>query len=96
MSAAKLKPVSQFDRQVLQQLLAERQTAGEIEDLLKDLRKAFLEHALQGTWAMRNTRLPDAGSGNSRNGSTRENHSHGRGRSHHLSRACRITHKAIQ
>jgi hypothetical protein len=43
MSDTKPKTVPSFDRQVLQQLLAERQTAGEIEDLLKDLRKAFIE-----------------------------------------------------
>ncbi len=47
MSEAKPKTVPSFDRQLLQQLLAERQTAGEIEDLLKDLRKAFIEHALR-------------------------------------------------
>lgn len=37
-----------FAPELLQQLLAERKTPGEIEDLLKDLRKAFIEHALQG------------------------------------------------
>jgi hypothetical protein len=73
--------LSAAERQALKTMM--RQAAGEIEDPLKDQRKAFLEHALQGTWAMRNTRLPGAGSGNSRNGSTRENHSHGRGRNHH-------------
>src|SRR5262245_44114270 len=37
-----------IDTQLLNQLLAGKKTAGEIEDLLKDLRKAFIEHALQG------------------------------------------------
>jgi hypothetical protein len=35
-----------FDPDLLKQLLAERKTAGEIEDMLKDLRKAFIEQAL--------------------------------------------------
>src|SRR5215204_5440700 len=37
-----------IDPQLLNQLLAGKKTAGEIEDLLKELRKAFIEHALQG------------------------------------------------
>jgi transposase-like protein len=47
---AETKPplAPQFNRQLLPQLLAERQTAGEIEDLLKDPHKALIEHALQG------------------------------------------------
>ena len=51
MSEAKPKPAIQFDPQLLQQLLAERKSAGAIEDLLKDLRKAFIEHALQADLA---------------------------------------------
>jgi putative transposase len=37
-----------IDPQLLNQLLAGKKTAGDIEDLLKDLRKTFIEHALQG------------------------------------------------
>jgi len=37
-----------IDPQLVNQLLAGRKTAGEIEDLLKDLRKAFIESALDG------------------------------------------------
>lgn len=74
MSEAKQKIAPQFDRQLLQQLLAERHTAGEIEDLLKDLRKAFIEHALQGelTHHLGYEKHAAAGrnTGNSRNGST--------------------------
>ncbi len=74
MSEAKPKTVPSFDRHLLQQLLAERQTAGEIEDRLKDLRKAFIEHALQGelTHHLGYEKHAAAGrnTGNSRNGST--------------------------
>lgn len=74
MSETKSKLTPQFDRQLLQQLLAERQTAGEIEDLLKDLRKAFINHALQGelTHHLGYEKHASAGrqSGNSRNGAT--------------------------
>jgi putative transposase len=74
MSEAKPTPAPQFERHLLQQLLAERQTAGEIEDLLKDLRKAFIEHALQGelTHHLGYEKYAAAGrnTGNSRNGST--------------------------
>ena len=37
-----------IDPQLLNQLLAGKKTAGDIEDLFKDLRKSFIEHALQG------------------------------------------------
>jgi hypothetical protein len=36
------------DPQLVNQLLSGRKTAGELEDLLKDLRKAFIESALDG------------------------------------------------
>ncbi|MBI1765928.1 MAG: IS256 family transposase [Acidobacteria bacterium] len=65
-----------FAPELLQQLLAERKTAGEIEDLLKDLRKAFIEHALQGelTHLLGYEKHAVAGrkSGNSRNGTSRK------------------------
>jgi len=75
MSAPTLKTPA-FDPQLLDQLLADRKTPGEIEDLLKGLRKAFIEHALEGEL----TDLlgypkhhPDGrGSGNSRNGFSRK------------------------
>jgi putative transposase len=74
MSETKPKLAPPFDRQLLTHLLAERQTAGEIEDLLKDLRKAFIEHALQGelTHHLGYEKHAVAGrnSGNSRNGAT--------------------------
>ena len=65
-----------FDPDLLKQLLAERKTAGEIEDLLKDLRKAFIEHALQGelTHLLGYEKHAATGrkSGNSRNGASRK------------------------
>lgn len=75
MSAEPTK-TSAFDPQLLTQLLADRKTPGQIEDLLKDLRKAFIEHALEGEL----TDLlgypkhhPDGRkSGNSRNGFSRK------------------------
>jgi transposase-like protein len=65
-----------LDPQLVNQLLASRQTPGEIEDLLKDLRKAIIESALDGEL----THLPGyqkhpasgRGSGNSRNGKSRK------------------------
>jgi putative transposase len=75
------KPDSQpsvpaFSPELLQQLLADRKTAGDIEDLLKDLRKAFIEHALQGelTHLLGYEKHAVAGrkSGNSRNGTSRK------------------------
>ena len=75
MSAESIKTPA-FDPQLLTQLLADRKTPGQIEDLLKDLRKAFIEHALEGEL----TDLlgypkhhPDGRkSGNSRNGFSRK------------------------
>ena len=65
-----------FDPQVLTQLLADRKTPGEIEDLLKGLRKAFIEHALEGelTDLLGYPKHHPAGrgSGNSRNGFSRK------------------------
>jgi transposase-like protein len=65
-----------FDPQLVHQLLAGRKTAGEIEDLLKDLRKAFIESALDGelTHLLGYPKHDPAGrgSGNSRNGSSRK------------------------
>ena len=76
MSETKPKAARQFDRQLLQQLLADRQTAGEIEDLLKDLRKAFIEHALQGELThllgYEKHAAAGRGTGNSRNGTSRK------------------------
>jgi len=76
MSTEANKPTPSFDPQLLKQLLAERKTAGEIEDLLKDLRKAFIEEALQGelTHLLGYEKHSPAGrrSGNSRNGSSRK------------------------
>ena len=37
-----------YDPQLIAQLMAGRKTPGEIEDLLKDLRKTFIESALGG------------------------------------------------
>jgi hypothetical protein len=37
-----------LDPQLVNQLLSGRKTAGEIDDLLKDLHKAFIESALDG------------------------------------------------
>jgi transposase-like protein len=48
MSVESKKKTPSFDPQLLNQLLAGKKTAGEIEDILKDLRKAFIEQALQG------------------------------------------------
>jgi transposase-like protein len=38
----------EFNQQLINQLLSGSKTAGETEDLLKDLRKAFIESALDG------------------------------------------------
>lgn len=66
-----------LDPQLVNQLLAGRQTPGEIEDLLKDLRKAFIESALDGelTHLLGYPKHAAAGrgSGNSRNGKSRKN-----------------------
>jgi putative transposase len=71
-----------FDPQLINQLLSGRQTAGEIEDLLKELRKAFIESALEGELTHllgyrkhdREFSFCPSGrhSGNSRNGSSRK------------------------
>jgi hypothetical protein len=65
-----------IDPQVLKQLLAGKKTAGEIEDLLKDLRKAFIEHALQGELTdllgYPKHQAEGRNSGNSRNGYSRK------------------------
>ncbi|MFN7949481.1 MAG: IS256 family transposase [Blastocatellia bacterium] len=65
-----------FDSQLISQLLSGRKTAGEIEDLLKDLRKAFIESALEGelTHLLGYEKHAASGrnSGNSRNGSSRK------------------------
>lgn len=76
MSTETNKPAPSFDPQLLKQLLADRQTAGEIEDLLKDLRKAFIEEALQGELSHLlgyEKHSPEGkNSGNSRNGTSRK------------------------
>jgi putative transposase len=65
-----------FDPQLINQLLSGRKTAGEIEDLLKDLRKAFIEGALDGELRrLLGYEKHDASgrnSGNSSNGSYRK------------------------
>ena len=65
-----------LDPQLVNQLLAGRQTAGEIEDLLKDLRKAFIESALDGELThllgYPKHAASGRGSGNSRNGTSRK------------------------
>jgi putative transposase len=64
------------DPELVKQLLSGRKTAGEIEDLLKDLRKAFIENALDGelTHLLGYEKHDASGrnSGNSRNGSSRK------------------------
>lgn len=61
-----------IDPQLLNQLMAGKKTAGEIEDLLKDLRKAFIEHALDGELTdllgYSKHQAEGRNSGNSRNG----------------------------
>jgi len=65
-----------LDPQLVNQLLAGRQTPGEIEDLLKDLRKAFIESALDGELThllgYQKHAVSGRGSGNSRNGKSRK------------------------
>src|SRR5262249_24073730 len=65
-----------FDPQLINQLLSGRKTAGEIEDLLKDLRKAFIKSALEGepTPLLGYQKHDPSGrnSGTSRNGSSRK------------------------
>lgn len=86
MSAAKPKPAPQFARQLLQELLAQRQTAGDIEDLLKDLRKAFIEHALgrgvDPSSGLRETRGGRTPHGQLAQRLDAQNDSHGRSRGH--------------
>jgi transposase-like protein len=48
MSVQPKQKTPKLDPQLVNQLLSGRKTAGEIEDLLKDLRKAFIESALDG------------------------------------------------
>jgi putative transposase len=65
-----------FDPQLINQLLSGRKTAGETEDLLKDLRKAFIESALDGELRrLLGYEKHDASGrnrGNSRNGPSRK------------------------
>lgn len=76
MSVKSTQQTPSIDPQLLNQLLAGKKTAGEIEDLLKGLRKAFIEHALQGelTDLLGYPKHQVAGrnSGNSRNGHSRK------------------------
>jgi hypothetical protein len=59
MSVQPKQKTPKLDPQLVNQSLAGRKTAGEIEDFLKDLRKAFIESALDGVLlicsAMRST-----------------------------------------
>ena len=48
MSVQPKEKAPKLDPQLVNQLLSGRKTAGEIEDLLKDLRKAFIESAPDG------------------------------------------------
>jgi len=48
MSVQPKQKIPAFDPQLVNQLLSGRKTAGEIEDLLKDIRKAFIESAFDG------------------------------------------------
>jgi transposase-like protein len=61
---------------LIAQLVAGRKTPGDIKDLLKDLRKTFIESALGGelSRALDYEKLQAEGpiSGNSRNGSSRK------------------------
>jgi len=65
-----------YDPQLIAQLMAGRKTPGDIEDLLKDLRKTFIESALGGelSHALGYEKHQPEGrnSGNSRNGSSRK------------------------
>lgn len=68
---AKQKTTS-FPPELLDQLMVGRNTAADIEELLKDLRKSFIEHALEGelTFTLGYEKNDPKGnnSGNSRNG----------------------------
>jgi putative transposase len=76
MSVNKDQKTPSIDPQLLTQLMAGKKTASEIEDLLKELRKAFIEHALQGelTDLLGYPKHQAEGrkSGNSRNGYSRK------------------------
>jgi putative transposase len=48
MSVQPKQKTPEIDPQLDNQLLADRKTAGEIENFLKDLRQAFIESALDG------------------------------------------------
>ena len=76
MSVQPKEKTPKLDPQLVNQLLSGRKTAGEIEDLLKDLRKAFIESALDGelTHLLGYEKHDASGrnSGNSRNGSSRK------------------------
>jgi transposase-like protein len=76
MSVQPKQKTPKLDPQLVNQLLSGRKTAGEIEDLLKDLRKAFIESALDGelTHLLGYEKHDASGrnSGNSRNGSSRK------------------------
>ncbi len=76
MSVETSQKTPKLDPLLVNQLLSGRKTAGEIEDLLKDLRKAFIESALEGelTHLLGYQKHEAAGrnSGNSRNGASRK------------------------
>jgi putative transposase len=76
MSVQPKQKTPKLDPQLINQLLSGRKTAGEIEDLLKDLRKAFIESALDCELThLLGYEKHDASwrnSGNSRNGSSRK------------------------
>src|SRR4030095_11008143 len=76
MSAQPKQKTPKLDPQLVNQLLSGRKTDGEIEDLLKDLRKSFIESALDGelTHLLGYEKHDASGrnSGNSRNGSSRK------------------------
>jgi putative transposase len=76
MSVQPKEKTPKLDPQLVNQLLSGRKTAGEIEDLLKDLRKAFIESALDGELrrllGYEKHDVSGRNSGNSRNGSSRK------------------------
>ncbi len=76
MSKASNRKTPQFDPQIINQLLTNRKTPGDIEDLLKDLRKTFIESALGGELShllgYEKHKPEGRNSGNSRNGTSRK------------------------
>lgn len=76
MSKASNRKTPQFDPQIINQLMINRKTPGDIEDLLKDLRKTLIESALGGELShllgYEKHKPEGRNSGNSRNGTSRK------------------------